>query len=254
MSHVQNRVNHFWVILLKKGLKIRKKSNPLSYIRKKRFNSLGHVKQKLQSIESIFEILGSYFPRTINSFFESYILHKRRKSLSHSKNESFSLTHVEKKGSISMSHTVQKGFNSVSRVWKGFKSVKNVKNTKKQFLESFCEECSILWVVFKKVFGSLSHIRKNSSLWVIFCQRKSSLLWVSWRKKFNSVRHIQKNSVNHIREEMRCSILWVIFEKRDVQFCASYSRKEMFNSVSVILKNFNSLSHFLKIHSWTHFL
>ena len=38
--------------------------------------------------------------------------------------------------------------------------------------------------------------------------------------------------MSHIREEMRCSILCVIFEKRwDVQFCASYSRKEMFNSV-----------------------
>ena len=54
VSHVQNRVNH-WVLLLKKGLKMKKKSNPLSYIGKKRFNSLGHVKQKVQSIESIFE-------------------------------------------------------------------------------------------------------------------------------------------------------------------------------------------------------
>ena len=53
VSHVQNKVNH-WVLLLKKGLKM-KKVQSFELYRKKRLNSLGHVKQKVQSIESIFE-------------------------------------------------------------------------------------------------------------------------------------------------------------------------------------------------------
>ena len=137
------------------------------------------------------------------------------------------------------------GFNSLSRSTKG--SI---------HWDIFEKEGSILRVILKKRNSSLSHFEKNvqifeshwekgsilwvilrngSILWVIF--KTSPILWVTFKKKDSFLRVKLKkrfNSVRHIREK-RCSILCVIFEKRDVQFCASYSRKEMFNSVRHIL-------------------
>ena len=83
-----------------------------------------------------------------------------------------------------------------------------------QFFESYVEKGSVLWVIFWKVFNSLSQIeKKGSHLWVIFKRRVQCLesLW----KIFES--------------HSKSSIFWVFWKK--VQFFASYSRNEGFNSL-----------------------
>ena len=135
-----------------------------------------------------------------------------------------------------------KGFNSLSYVEK-----------RVQFFELCWKKGSILWVMLKKGFNSLSYVKKRFNSMSHLEKKMFSSMSHLEQKMFSSMSHLEKkmfSSMRHIFSKNLC----VIFEKRDVQFCASYSRKEMFNSVSVILKNFNSLSHILKIHSWNHSL
>ena len=160
-----------------------------------------------------------------------------------------------------------------------------------QFFESFCQEGSILWVMLKKSFNSLSYVeksvrfcgsyQKNSILCIISqkfnpffgsYQKESSILWVIFsKKKFNSLSHLEK-SILWVIWRKRCSILWVILENKEFnsvshsqkKFCASYSRKEMFNSVrqkfekkrcSILCvklkKRFNALSQFQIFESYS---
>ena len=140
------------------------------------------------------------------------------------------------------------GFNSLSRSTKGFNSLRHIRKRgfnssshiekKKQFFESLWEKRFNSLSNFEKRFNSLSHFETSPILWVIF-KKKDSIPRVKLKKG---------------------SILCVIFEKRDVQFCASYSRKEMFNSVRFFFFEKKILvSHFPKkkkrsIYSLSHTL
>ena len=149
--------------------------------------------------------------------------------------DSFSLSHVEKKGSISMNHVFQKG----SILWVMLKK-------KVQFCGS--EKCSIespkKWVEFfaswkrRRRFNSFwvtkkgsileSYWKKNSILWVKL--KKSSIHWVIFQTKFKSLSHSEKkewfNSLSRIQ---------------NVQFFQSCSKK-VFDSVNHMRKN-NPLGH-----------
>ena len=145
--------------------------------------------------------------------------------------DSFSSSHVGKKGSISMNHVFQKG--------------------------------SILWVMLKKKFNAESHVQKRvNHFWVILLKKKVSIPWsklkssisrvtkkfqTSWSQiifkkvqffesfceegSFNSfsplVKRIQffeskfwkSGSIVEVTFK-KSSILWVVF-KKNVQFCGS---------------------------------
>ena len=102
--------------------------NSSSHIEKKRNNSLSHFEKNVQFFESHsrkrvqflesnwkkVQFFESYFPKTINLFFESYIVSKRNILWVKLKKRHFSLSHVEKKCSIFWS-------NSVSHIEKGSK-------------------------------------------------------------------------------------------------------------------------------------
>ena len=118
-----------------------------------------------------------------------------------------------------------------------------------------------MWVIFENErFNSVSHIGKEGSILRVKlkkrvqCFESYSILWVKLKKKtsvLNSVSRIEKgkvqfsesylqssillshifkkkkiNTLSHFRKS---SILWVIFEKSDVQFFASL--KKRFNSL-----------------------
>ena len=97
------------------------------------------------------------------------------------------MRHVEKKGSISVSHVEMKG------------SI--LSSYKKKTLVQFCESCwkevqffkssknsSKIWVIFFRKILETSFFEKSFILWDIFLnyRRKSSILWVVLEKKFNS--------------------------------------------------------------------
>ena len=145
-----------------------------------------------------------------------------------------------------------------------FESLKKKESV--QFFESYWKECTILWVIFEKGFNSVSHI-----------QKKISLSHVGKQEGFNSLTHIRKafNSLSYIRKRVQFfesyfqkgSILWVIFNKKEVQCFRVFfflktrailwgilprkfnslslflSKKKRFNSLSHVQKKFNSLSH-----------
>ena len=105
---------------------------------------------------------------------------------------------------------------------------------------SHIEKNSILWVKLQKK-------KKFYSFWVIlekefhffdafFFSTQGSILWVTFKKSgFNSLSHVEKKgsiSMSHVEEkdamshvEKKGSILWVIFHKLKFQFCESCSKR-----------------------------
>ena len=155
------------------------------------------------------------------------------------------MTHVEKKGSNSMSHIFQRGSYSVSHIFKVFNSVSSVQKRSNNLNHNFENEGLISSIQKQKEFNSTSHkkvlllesdnLLGSNSLSpfvkrVQFCESNFGnpvhFLWVMLKKvqicefffffekkktnidkKFNSWSHIQKKSG---------SILWVIFKKHSI--------------------------------------
>ena len=160
--------------------------------------------------------------------------------------DSFSLSHVEKKGSISMNH-VFKRVQFCEYEKKG--SILRVMFQKGSIIfEWYCwKKVSIPWSKLKK--GSISRVTKNFFILESDNLQEGSILWVILWRGFNSLSPSEE-----------CSILWANFEnpvqffesqsKKRVQFCESCS-KRMFNSVDQNRKcsiespknGFNSLRH-----------
>ena len=273
VSHVQNRVNH-WVLLLKKGFKM-KKVQSFELYRKKRFNSLGHVKQKVQSIESIFEkvqFLESVFLSNFKS--QSHIFQERsiqfilwvihfakKKKIFESFfkwviffdscwKEGFNLNESYCSKRAQFCESCLKRVQICKKMWKKQKInswspfVKSV-----QFFESHSKKCSVLWVISEKI-KPLGPILSNKK--VHFFEsvgEKSSLLWVNWRKKFNSLSYVE--SVRFCESYQKNSILCIISQNFN-PFFGSYQRilhvfQQWFNSLGHIQqKRFNSLDHIQK--------
>ena len=163
-------------------------------------------------------------------------------------------------------------FKKGSILWVMLKKVQifEKKLWKNQFLESFCEEGSILWIMFffflkkKKRFNSLSHIQKSfrffesyqkkSNLWVIFCQKKihffesleekssilwvmlkkCAILWVVFKKVFGSLSHIRKNQTFGSYLLNKSSLLWVSWGKKSSLLWVNWRKR--FNSLSYVAK------------------
>ena len=124
----------------------------------------------------------------------------------------------------------KKRFNSLSRFFekKSLSHINKVLNSLSRI-----QKCSILWVVFKKKLNSSSLVRKRSSiLSVILRKRLNSVSQISKRVHFfESYQQNEFKSLSHIKRNFKnSSTLWVIFWKK-VQFEASYSRNEGFNSL-----------------------
>ena len=183
-------------ILWVKFLKIR--FNSLSHIPKKEFNSVSRVRVKrmFNSLDQKSVLQLSQFLTFFNDGFNS--LRHEQKGKFFGKNIQFfwvplkkgfnSLSQIEKNNPLS--HIPDK-----VQVFESFWAIKRVV----QFFESY-SECSILSVVFlkkkKKVFDSVNHMRKKSSL----------LGHINQSKKFNPLSRI----------------LWI---KQKVQFFESYWKK-----------------------------
>ena len=143
---------------------------------------------------------------------------KKINSLSHiQKKNSISLSHVEKKGSISMSH-VEK--TRVQFLWvmlkkQGFNSVSHV-ILRVQFCESYWKKVSILQVISKnsldhvvKKFNSLSHVTKKFNS-LRHVKKEGTILWVTFFfSRFYSLSHVKKEG----------SILWVMLKVQLLESC-----------------------------------
>ena len=238
-----------WV-MLKKWVQFcescKKGFNSVSCIRKKGFNSVSYI-QKINSWSHFY----FFSKHSVSHFFFfakkgsiqwviifekfrilSIILKKVQFCGSYSRKRFNSLRHIEKK--FNSSSQVEKENNSLLQN-KKFHSLRLFFWHKVQFLWVILLEKVQFFETFLRKFGlnSLSHILEIR--FNFFCQSK---------KKFNSLSHVGKqerfNSSRHI--EKRGSLLWV---KRRVQFCESFSLQEKFDWV-ILKKRFNSLSHIEK--------
>ena len=231
---------------LQKGLILwdisKRKFKSSSHIeKKKRFNSLSQVQQKVQFFESCSKKKKQFFQSwsTKSSIFrvmfrKSSILWVKKIMKIFQFFESY-----PKKGFNSLSH-VKKTFNFYESCWnEGVNSVNHMEKIQ------FCESC-----FFKK---SLSQ-KKSLFLFDIFWENHSSSHlfskkgWILWRiskRKFKSSSHLLKKfqffefcESCFIRKQW---ILWVIIQK---SFCESYWKRG-FNSSSPIFpkRSIYSLSH-----------
>ena len=259
----RKKVSILWVVVS------RKKVNSVSRTLKKRFNSLSRAEKKVQFFESYWKKkFGSWrskFEKKKKEGSSLWVMWKKSNSLSHMKRfksvEFSEWIIFFQRGSIlrvtpAPRKEKEKGFDSLSHIFqKRQKMVQFCESCFKrvQFLESYWEKSSILWVIFskkdklklwvsclskktvfnfyescwkegfnsviiKKWFSSVSHVEKKSILWVI--KKKGSIIWVIFSKSF-----------------FNGSILWVIFQK----FFFKKNKKN--NSVSHFLIRFNHLSH-----------
>ena len=147
-----------------------------------------------------------------------------------------------KKGSILSVIFLKKGFNSWrSYFWK--------------------KEGSSLWVMFKRRFNSLSHVKKGSLLWVM---KKSSIIWVRFlifSKKINYFGSIlwviwegckEKGSVLWVSHIFKKGSILRVTSKEKVQLCESFKKKRKRSFLWVLWKKssilrVNSLSHIRKV-------
>ena len=198
---------------------------------------LGSIFEKVQFLELFFflflkknQFFESYFPKTINLFFESYIFCKKEIFFElNSKMESFSLTHVEKKCSISMSHVFlkrvqfcescdKKGFNSVSHVIKRVQFCESCRKEGQSFLSNSWKKGLILGFKLKK-FHLSSHKKIILGVKKIF--KKFNSLSIFFLKKFNSLSPFVK----------RVQFFGWCWEKKGVQLFESHWKKvQLFGS------------------------
>ena len=231
-----------------------KKSNSLSFVEKKGFNSSSHIEKNLWVILKKSSVLWIVFLRQAQ-FFECFFSKKIQFFESHSKKFN-SLSHAPE---ISILWVIfflkKKKFSSSSHVKEG--SIHLVMFKKVQFFESFFwkefnfrvffekevtfkkwvrffesylkKESSILWVILQKEEGSILLVTlKKTILWVKL--KEGSILWV--RKKTTQIEKVHK----------RGSILWVVYKEFNPLSHFSERRFRFFESVFFDTR-FNSLNH-----------
>ena len=145
-----------------------------------------------------------------------------------------SLKCIQKKVQVFELNSNKNEFNSLSQI-KKFNSLSHSKIS------------SIIWVILKEKFSSLSHVQKKKSiLWVLISKKK---------KRCNSLSHIfeKKNQFQSHRKKFRIfepqflflkKSLWVMFKKKMFNSLSRVPKKKRFNFLSHIKKKrFNSLSH-----------
>ena len=239
MSHVQKKKEGsiLWVVF-EKGVQFcelnskkvnswshlkKKKLGSLSNISKRRFNSLSRISKN--SILWVVLLKGSIFwvifHPFFKTFFESSCLQKRFNSVDHIQEKASIHWDILKK-KVQFSESSWKGNNSLLQNPKKFHSLRFFSfDTRFNSLSHSSRKSSILRVIFEKI---RAHFFESYS-------RNPVQFFLSQSKKFN-ISHVEKKG----------SLLWV---KRRVQFCESFSFQKKFNSVSHVSKRFNSLSHFL---------
>ena len=175
-----------------------------------------------------------------NDQFILWIIHcvKKKYSLSQTKKETFSLSHVEKKCSI---------FDPIIE-WYFWEKIQFFETNRKkgpihQVIRRFCCSNNLLGSNSLSPFvQSVQSIEWNS--------RTGSILWDIFKQRFDSLSRIQQNLCH---SEKKNSFLWI---NKKVQFCESHSRKNsdfrvIFKKGSILWvkkswKFFNSLSHIQK--------
>ena len=138
-----------------------------------------------------------------------------------------SLRHVQRQRiQFFASYSKKKGFNSLSRIQKRVqlfasylkKELNSLTHIQKK-INSLSHEKTILWVIFNE-FGKQKILNKNSILWVIL------------KERFNSL-SLQSNKKGSLFESCFClknSILWVIFSRRFIFFkkkLCNFGRKKV---------------------------
>ena len=214
----EQKVNHFWAIV------------------EKGFNSLIQKLKKVPSLESqIFSILG------VKKIFKKFN----------------SLSFFFEKSPI-LWVLLWRGFNSLRQIFEnpvhsfessfseGLNSLGDVENKGSILWVTLKKKSSILWVVVKKIFNSLSHTEKISTLWVMLkkvpflesCKKKVQFFQSYSKKKvFNPLPHLRKkfNPLGHFEKKVQS---FGSFWERVVQSFESYSRKK-FNPLSHVEKGSN---------------
>ena len=127
-------------------------------------------------------------------------------------------------------------FTSLSHVHKKVQFFELYSKRKVHFCESYSKKGSLLRVILKRRFKSLSHNQKKEEKRSILSShvQKSPTLWVTLEKRLNSSSQIEKkfNSLSHVKNSSN---------KREVQFFEHFGEKKV-----QFFETFDSLRHIEK--------
>ena len=208
-------------------------------VQKNEFDSLSHILEIRFNFFHI-EKRGSFLcvKRRVQ-FCESFLLQKKIDSLSHTQKEiqffeSYSkrdsILWVIKRSSILWVIILKREVQFCEPCKKRFNSLSHTKRGRFNSFES-CSKKSILWVIFKKRFNSMSHKKSFNSM--------------SHLKRFNSLSHISKKEVQPLESNSKkIQFFESYWNTRKVELFESYCKKT--STLLVILRRGSKKAQFFE--------